>query len=73
MRGFCILTKLTAPCVNCDKKGCGSYHDKCPEYQQFKKANNDQIIEKHRRINDLQLYVDSIRDGQKRMRRSRRK
>ena len=35
---------LTAPCKDCPKKGCGIYHDVCPEYQAFKKEN--------KRIND---------------------
>ena len=26
-----------APCKDCPKKGCGPYHDECPEYQEFKK------------------------------------
>ena len=25
-----------APCKDCPKKGCGAYHDKCPEYKEFK-------------------------------------
>lgn len=24
-------------CVKCDRKGCGSYHDICPEYQAEKR------------------------------------
>lgn len=24
-----------APCTDCEKKGCGSYHDKCELYLQF--------------------------------------
>ena len=26
-----------APCIECEKKGCGAYHDKCKLYQEFKK------------------------------------
>lgn len=29
----------TVPCKDCPKKGCGVYHDKCPEYQEYKKEN----------------------------------
>ena len=25
-----------APCVNCSKKGCGSYHEQCELYLAFK-------------------------------------
>lgn len=28
---------MTPPCKDCEKKGCGLYHDICPLYQQFKK------------------------------------
>lgn len=24
---------MICPCKNCEKKGCGSYHDQCNEYQ----------------------------------------
>jgi hypothetical protein len=30
---------LEAPCKDCPKKGCGVYHDKCPEYQEYKKES----------------------------------
>lgn len=25
-------------CKNCDKKGCGTYHDECPIYQEERKT-----------------------------------
>lgn len=28
-------------CKNCDKKGCGAYHDKCPIYQEERKNLDD--------------------------------
>lgn len=33
-----------APCKDCERKGCGSFHDECPLYLQWKKekAENDQ-------------------------------
>lgn len=30
-----------APCKNCEKKGCGSYHSECLEYQKFIKENEE--------------------------------
>lgn len=24
------------PCKDCERKGCGSYHDECPEYLKWK-------------------------------------
>ena len=28
---------INCPCINCEKKGCGAYHDKCEKYQAFKR------------------------------------
>ena len=27
---------MKCPCANCEKKGCGSYHDNCKPYQEYK-------------------------------------
>lgn len=67
------MPKLTAPCIDCDKKGCGSYHDKCPEYQQFKQEKEKELTERLKRRHQLDEYMNSIKDGKKRMKRSRRK
>lgn len=32
---------MAAPCRYCEKKGCGAYHDVCPAYQEYIKANNE--------------------------------
>jgi hypothetical protein len=29
------------PCGNCPKKGCGAYHDECPEYQEYRQKRID--------------------------------
>lgn len=37
-----------APCLTCDRKGCGSYHDQCEAYQNFRKQQmekNEQLFE----------------------------
>lgn len=26
------------PCIDCERKGCGSYHDECPEHKKWKEA-----------------------------------
>ena len=31
------IININCPCVNCEKRGCGIYHDKCKEYQVYKK------------------------------------
>ncbi len=33
---------MKVPCMNCPKVGCGSYHDICPEYQEFKKGKEQE-------------------------------
>lgn len=27
---------IKVPCKDCEKKGCGVYHEKCPEYLRYK-------------------------------------
>lgn len=41
------------PCKNCPRKGCGSYHDSCPEYQDYveKRGNYKDRLEQTK-IND---------------------
>ena len=29
---------MICPCKDCPKKGCGSYHDLCVEYNKYKRA-----------------------------------
>ena len=41
---------ITAPCKDCPRKGCGSYHDKCPEYQEYKTATKKESEEKKKRL-----------------------
>lgn len=44
---------MKAPCKNCTRKGCGAYHDKCPEYMEFRK-NQAEISNK--RIEKLDMF-----------------
>lgn len=30
------------PCMKCEKRGCGTYHDVCPEYQKFVKYKQNE-------------------------------
>lgn len=36
---------IDAPCKDCERKGCGAYHDECPGYQEYK-AQMDEIRHK---------------------------
>lgn len=62
-----------APCINCDRKGCGSYHSRCPKYQKFRKQKDKEYEKRLKLRHQLDDYIDSIRDGKKRMQNSRRK
>lgn len=37
-----VVPKGGVPCKDCERKGCGSYHDKCPEYQEYR-ARVDEV------------------------------
>lgn len=32
---------MIAPCRDCPRRGCGAYHEECPEYQRFRKERNE--------------------------------
>ena len=39
---------MTAPCKDCPKKGCGSYHSECEKYKEYQREKtewNDKLIE----------------------------
>lgn len=31
-------TMMNAPCKGCERLGCGSYHDQCEKYQNYKRT-----------------------------------
>lgn len=43
---------MDAPCKDCKKCGCGSYHDKCEIYQAYKKYREDVLN-----------YLDTLHGG----------
>lgn len=45
---------MQAPCVNCNNKGCGSYHDHCPEYLKFKEKRDAMLAEN---MKEADLYT----------------
>lgn len=49
-------TSGKGPCKDCENKGCGSYHDRCEKYQEYK-----QKIEKAREKRELE-YISRIPD-----------
>lgn len=53
------------PCIDCPKKGCGAYHDICPEHQAMKREREE--------INRLRFANNTaaiFRDHKKRYRKS---
>ena len=30
---------MRAPCKDCERKGCGAYHDRCPAFMEWTKWN----------------------------------
>lgn len=42
-----VMPKGGCPCKTCERKGCGTYHDECPEYLEFR-AKVDDV---HRKFN----------------------
>lgn len=62
-------TLSSAPCVTCERKGCGSYHDECEEYQAFREyrrriSDNRQVSEK------LTSYKNEAMDRMKKTNRN---
>lgn len=37
---------INCPCKDCEKKGCGVYHDKCEKYQAFKRDSAAEATKK---------------------------
>ena len=66
---------LDAPCKDCPKKGCGSYHDQCPEYQEFRKEKERIYAEKKRFCsNEVELNrLEAIRAWRRRKTNTRLK
>ena len=41
---------IEAPCKDCPRKGCGSYHDKCTEFKKYKEEADKIKREKQERL-----------------------
>lgn len=39
---------MKTPCKNCENSGCGSYHDRCEKYQEFKVERQKFLDEKEK-------------------------
>ena len=60
---------MQAPCKDCPKQGCGTYHDECPEYQEFRKERDRLSDERVKRnMVEVTLNTFEIERAQKRAR-----
>lgn len=48
----------TPPCKNCPNSGCGTYHDKCELYLEFKRKE-DERKRKNRELNMIAYDVNA--------------
>ena len=52
---------IVNPCKDCEFAGCGVYHDKCPDYQNFKKlkAEEGEFLKGHKQLKEDQFAIRS--------------
>lgn len=44
---------MDCPCKNCNKKGCGTFHDKCEPYLAYREENDVKSKEKAKALDVL--------------------
>lgn len=59
---------MKLPCNQCDKRGCGAYHDQCEAYQSYKQER--QKVTK--KLTDQAIMEGWKKDGQLRVYKKRR-
>lgn len=60
---------MTSPCKTCENRGCGSYHDECEKYREYR-AEKDADCEE--RARQSRIVVDAVQriESMKRKRNS---
>lgn len=54
-----------SPCVTCENKGCGAYHDKCEKFKEFR-AKADEVRKiKHQSVENRIAIRDMINSMQR--------
>ena len=48
---------MNNPCKYCPRKGCGIYHDVCPEYQEWKKQYDEAKAKLHEQKQLCKKYI----------------
>lgn len=49
---------MVNPCGDCPNKGCGTFHDKCTAYQNYRKENEMMNKERGKQNNLYGTYVN---------------
>lgn len=57
-----IVPQGGVPCKDCERKGCGAYHDSCKKYQEYR-AKIDTVHAKYRADNDKMARPDRADSG----------
>ena len=47
------MAGLNAPCMTCEKKGCGSYHSQCEKYKKFR----EEVKKQHEVLKKINIYT----------------
>lgn len=55
------MISIKNPCKGCPDMGCGTYHDKCPKYQEFRQASLKDY-DKRKLISDFKYDIYSRAD-----------
>lgn len=50
-----------SPCINCEKRGCGAYHDVCPAYQEVKQKEIERGGNRIKAQADEHLFIKRTR------------
>lgn len=50
---------MNNPCYKCEKRGCGVYHDICPDYQKYRNANLKDY-EKRKQTSNNRLDLEAV-------------
>lgn len=50
----------TAPCKDCERKGCGAYHSQCKEYLEFQRENEKRYKERKKEAEIIEYRRNCI-------------
>lgn len=59
------MRKIDTPCKNCERKGCGAYHDHCDKYQEYRQQKDAIIKEKIKCVKEYEAFHSSLNEKRK--------